>query len=126
MDAARRPLLTTRQAECLRLVPVTSGSKEIAARLGIEPGTVDQHIKAATKALGESSRHAAARKWADLEARETIQKLDSQAPPVAPPPAPLPPEPHRAAGQPFGADWMVQEAQAPFTIEHAPRDRGLP
>jgi hypothetical protein len=99
---------------------VTSGSKEIAAILGIEPGTVDHHIKAAVKALGENSRHAAARKFATLEADAPPQKLDSQSPAIAEPATPLPPEAAGADGQRPDADWTIREEQAPFVVEFAP------
>jgi hypothetical protein len=42
-------------------------SKEIAPLLGIEPGSVDQHIKAAMRVLGVADRRAAARMFADYE-----------------------------------------------------------
>lgn len=42
-------------------------SKEIAPRLGIEPGSVDQHLKAAARVLGVSGRYKAASLLAEAE-----------------------------------------------------------
>lgn len=53
--------LSPRQRECLRLVLVRMGSKEIARELNISSHTVDDHLKAATRALGVTSRFEAAR-----------------------------------------------------------------
>jgi DNA-binding CsgD family transcriptional regulator len=60
--------LTEKQRECLRLVYAHLSSKEIAPRLGVEPGTVDQYIKAAMRVLGVADRRAAARMLAEHEA----------------------------------------------------------
>lgn len=59
--------LTDMQRKCLRLVYAHLSSKEIAPRLGIEPGTVDQYIKAAMRILGVTDRRAAARLLAEHE-----------------------------------------------------------
>lgn len=126
MNAGERPLLTARQAECLRLVPVANGSKEIARLLGIGPGTVDQHIKAATRALGETSRHAAARKLAAIEADAASPKLDSQTPAVAAAPFPLPPEAAAGIDRTPGTDWTMREQQAPFVVGPESRDAAPP
>lgn len=66
----REPLdrLTEQQRACLRMVYQHMTSKEIAPRLGIEPGSVDQHIKAAMRTLGVGERRAAARMLAEHEA----------------------------------------------------------
>ena len=61
MDADRLARLTDKQRACLRLVYAHMSSKEIAPHLGVEPGTVDQYIKAAMRILGVSDRRAAAR-----------------------------------------------------------------
>jgi DNA-binding CsgD family transcriptional regulator len=60
--------LTDKQRACLRLVYAHMSSKEIAPRLGVEPGTVDQYIKAAMRTLGVADRRAAARMLAEHEA----------------------------------------------------------
>lgn len=74
MDPERIARLTEKQRECLRLVYAHLSSKEIAPRLGVEPGTVDQYIKAAMRALGVSDRRAAAKLLAEHEGR-TVQPL---------------------------------------------------
>src|SRR3954453_23642157 len=69
MDADRMERLTDQQRECLRLVYAHLSSKEIAPRLGVEPGTVDQYLKAAMRILGVADRRAAARMLAEHEAK---------------------------------------------------------
>jgi len=69
MNQARLDRLTDKQRECLRLVYAHMSSKEIAPLLGVEPGTVDQYIKAAMRILGTSDRRAAARMLAEHEDR---------------------------------------------------------
>jgi DNA-binding CsgD family transcriptional regulator len=69
MEPDRLARLTDKQRECLRLVYAHLSSKEIAPRLGVEPGTVDQYIKAAMRTLGVIDRRAAARMLAEREAR---------------------------------------------------------
>lgn len=69
MEPDRLARLTDKQRECLRLVYAHLSSKEIAPRLGVEPGTVDQYIKAAMRILGVADRRAAARMLAEHEAR---------------------------------------------------------
>jgi DNA-binding CsgD family transcriptional regulator len=68
MDRDRLDRLTEQQRACLRMVYQHMTSKEIAPRLGIEPGSVDQHIKAAMRTLGVGERRAAARMLAEREA----------------------------------------------------------
>ena len=51
MDAKRLARLTEQQRLCLRYVYAHMTSKEIAPLLGIEPNSVDQHIKAAMRVL---------------------------------------------------------------------------
>lgn len=53
--------LSERQREVLRLVSRDRNSKEIARELGLSDETVKNHIKAATRRLGVSSRFDAAR-----------------------------------------------------------------
>ena len=67
MDLDRIARLTEQQRVCLRLVYAHMTSKEIAPLLGIEPGSVDQHIKAAMRVLGVGDRRAAARMLAEHE-----------------------------------------------------------
>jgi DNA-binding CsgD family transcriptional regulator len=69
MDEQRLGRLTEKQRECLRLVYAHLSSKEIAPRLGVEPGTVDQYIKAAMRTLGVSDRRHAAQMLAEHEAK---------------------------------------------------------
>lgn len=52
--------LTPRQKDCLRLVYRRRTSKEIAAELGLSPGTVDTYCAEAVAALGASNRRHAA------------------------------------------------------------------
>jgi DNA-binding CsgD family transcriptional regulator len=67
MDNDRISRLTERQCLSLRLVYAHMSSKEIARHLGIEPGSVDQHIKSAMRILGVSNRREAAKMLADSE-----------------------------------------------------------
>lgn len=56
------PRLTRRQAEILNLVRVGCSSKEIAGRLKLSPGTVNNHVTAVMHELNVSSRsHAVAK-----------------------------------------------------------------
>ena len=71
MDLDRIARLTDQQRVCLRLVYAHLSSKEIAPLVGVEPGTVDQYIKAAMRILGVSDRRAAARMLAEHEARSS-------------------------------------------------------
>jgi DNA-binding CsgD family transcriptional regulator len=86
MDANRLARLTEQQRICLRHVDSHLTSKEIAPLLGIEPGSVDQHIKAAMRILGVGERRAAARLLAEHEGRSRRQPLVYQPPDIAPPP----------------------------------------
>ena len=70
MDAMRISRLTERQRSCLRLVHAHMSSKEIASQLGIGPGTVDQHIKAAKLLLGVTDRREAAQLLVNHESGE--------------------------------------------------------
>lgn len=67
MENERLERLTEQQRACLRMVYQHMTSKEIAPRLGIEPGSVDQHIKAAMRTLGVGERRTAARLLAEHE-----------------------------------------------------------
>jgi DNA-binding CsgD family transcriptional regulator len=86
MDSNRISRLTEQQRACLRYVYAHLTSKEIAPLMGIEPGSVDQHIKAAMKTLGVGDRRTAARIFAEHEAREDVAPLAYQPFNPAPPP----------------------------------------
>jgi DNA-binding CsgD family transcriptional regulator len=60
-SAAALARLSPGQLECLLLVDQHLNSKEIAARLGISPHTVDQRIRGALEKLGVERRGEAAR-----------------------------------------------------------------
>jgi DNA-binding CsgD family transcriptional regulator len=85
MDRKRIARLTEHQRTCLRFVYAHMTSKEIAPLMGIEPGTVDQHIKAAMRILGVGDRRTAARILAEEEAAQGVQPLVYQPPDIAPP-----------------------------------------
>jgi DNA-binding CsgD family transcriptional regulator len=70
MESARVARLTEKQRACLRLVYAHMSSKEIAPKLGIEPGSVDQHIKAAMRILDVGDRRTAAKMLAEHEKYE--------------------------------------------------------
>ena len=85
MDSKRIARLTEQQRACLRHVYAHLTSKEIAPILGIEPGSVDQHIKAAMRVLGVGDRRSAARLLAEHEAAAGFQPLVYQPPDIAEP-----------------------------------------
>jgi DNA-binding CsgD family transcriptional regulator len=76
MDSDRLERLTEQQRVCLRLVFAHMTSKEIAPHLGIEPGSVDQHIKTAMRTLGVGDRRAAARLLAKYEGKAGAPAVD--------------------------------------------------
>ncbi|MCJ7421566.1 helix-turn-helix domain-containing protein [Sphingomicrobium astaxanthinifaciens] len=89
---ARLARLTEGQRECLRLVAAHHNSKEIAAKLGISPHTVDQRIRIALHTLGVSRRQQAARLLADHEAapgEDPYQRLICQSPYIPDPAEPV-------------------------------------
>jgi DNA-binding CsgD family transcriptional regulator len=86
MDSKRIARLTEQQRACLRYVYAHLTSKEIAPLMGIEPGSVDQHIKAAMKTLGVSDRRTAARIFAKYDPAEPVQPLVYQPSDIAPAP----------------------------------------
>lgn len=100
MSKDRIARLTEQQRACLRMVYAHLTSKEIAPRLGIEPGSVDQHIKAAMRTLGVGERRTAARMLAEYEAGRALGE-----PPTA------------AAEEPLLA---MREDQAGFEADAAP------
>lgn len=72
--------LTEQQRICLRHVYAHMTSKEIAPLLGIEPNSVDQHIKMAMRTLGVGDRRAAARMLAEFEgALQPVAMREEQA-----------------------------------------------
>jgi DNA-binding CsgD family transcriptional regulator/uncharacterized membrane protein YhaH (DUF805 family) len=79
MDSLRLARLTERQCLCLRHVHAHLSSKEIATRLGIGPGTVDQHIKMAMQILGVCDRRSAARMLVDHEAARPERPVEAPA-----------------------------------------------
>jgi len=88
MTPQRLARLTEQQRICLRHVYAHKTSKEIAPLLGIEPGSVDQHIKAAMRTLDVPDRRAAARLLAEHERLAAapplpVQPLVYQSPDIA-------------------------------------------
>ena len=118
MDTNRISRLTEQQRACLRYVYAHLTSKEIAPLMGIEPGSVDQHIKAAMRTLGVGDRRTAARILAEHEVRDDSPAV------LCPPPNPgsptdpynfVPPivsgwQPHDSAG------GSMREEQAFFRV----------
>ena len=78
--------LSQGQVECLLLVDRHHNSKEIAARLGISPHTVDQRIRGALEKLGVERRGEAARMVAAALSPDdpTYQRLIHQSPYIDP------------------------------------------
>lgn len=74
--------LTESQRTCLRFVAQGMTSKEISARTGLSPSTIDTYLKTAVSLLGASNRREAARRFAEIA---TSQQLGSQSATVAPP-----------------------------------------
>lgn len=103
MDLKRIARLTDQQRACLRHVYAHRTSKEIAPILGIEPGSVDQHIKAAMRTLGVGDRRTAAKVFAEYEGRE-------DQPAVAYPPLNpgYPPDPYNFV-PPIVSGWQPNE-----------------
>jgi DNA-binding CsgD family transcriptional regulator len=86
-DVAKRVAkLSPGQLECLCLVAQHLSSKEIAAKLGISPHTVDQRIRQALHTLGVPRRAQAARIVA--QAGEPYQRLIHQSPHIETEPDP--------------------------------------
>lgn len=118
MDPKRIARLTEQQRTCLRYVYAHLTSKEIAPLLGIEPGSVDQHIKAAMRVLGVGDRRTAARILAEHEAREDVQPLVYQTLDIASPADPS------TFGPPIESGWhssglsggAMREEQAFFRV----------
>lgn len=118
MDRKRIARLTEQQRTCLRFVYAHMTSKEIAPLMGIEPGSVDQHIKAAMRILGVDGRRTAARILAEHEAAEGVQPLVYQPPDIAMP------ADSSTFGPPIESGWQpsglsggaMREQQASFRV----------
>jgi len=119
--------LSERQQQCLRLVLEGYRSKEIAQQLGISPHTVDDHLRAAIRLLGVTTRMEAAR-LLSAAALDDPQRLRHQAESIANPPEAAP-EASGAEGkgeQGFAAvRQVVQEERAPFGAGPAPRPASI-
>lgn len=121
MDADRLARLTEQQRACLRLVSANMTSKEIAPYIGIEPGTVDQHLKAAMRILGVGDRRAAARLLAEHEGRLRFQPLVYQSSDIE-----SAPDPATLAAMSEGTERRglsgraMQEEQADFDLAASP------
>lgn len=112
--------LTDMQRKCLRLVYAHLSSKEIAPRLGIEPGTVDQYVKAAMRTLGVADRRAAARLLAEHEG-STAQPLVYQSSDIADA-AETATFAASTGGRPEAATGAMREDQAMFQLLPGPRE----
>ena len=89
MDADRFARLAPRHRECLRLVRQLKSSKQIAAELGIAPGTVDGYLTEAAEIIGVRGRAAAANALAEHEAALSSSNIPAVPPansPQKPPP----------------------------------------
>ncbi|MEN5362064.1 helix-turn-helix domain-containing protein [Brevundimonas intermedia] len=64
--------LTTRETECVHLAGQGLEDKEIAARLGISPRTVGNHLHRAYAKLGVSDRKLAARRLSSVYSEASI------------------------------------------------------
>ena len=119
MDPHRLDRLTEQQRACLRYVYAHMTSKEIAPLLGIEPGSVDQHIKAAMRVLGVGDRRSAARLLAEHERVHRAQPLVYQPQDIAPAldPATLAPS-NESGRRSYGgyAGAAMREEQAAFAV----------
>jgi len=118
MDPKRIARLTEQQRACLRHVYAHLTSKEIAPILGIAPGSVDQHIKAAMRILDVEDRRTAARVLAEHEGRDDSPVVAypplNREPPTGPynfvPPIVSGWQPHESAG------GSMREEQAFFRV----------
>ncbi|WHO38339.1 helix-turn-helix transcriptional regulator [Sphingobium sp. AP49] len=68
--------LDENQRACLRLVAQGYTSKQIAQRMSLTPGTVDQYVYRATVALGARDRREAARMLAEAEKAGTLNLFE--------------------------------------------------
>lgn len=135
MDPARISRLSKRQHDVLRGVAELKKTKQIAAELGIAPGTVDGYIAEAVRALGAVDRGEAARWLMRHDGTPPSEAAPSPtippSPPPSPPPAPpLPTPPGNSGGQSSGVggspaaidkrDQPVVEPEAPSATTARP------
>ncbi len=122
MDEKRLARLTEQQRICLRHVYAHRTSKEIAPLLGIEPNTVDQHIKAAMRILDVTDRRTAACMLAEYEQALPTRPLVYQPLDVAIPPDPVTFAPSIGSGGQQGrfSGETLRESQAVFNAMPAP------
>ena len=124
MDSDAFELLSPRERDCLRLLSRDREPHEIAAELGITPGTLANHIKNARAKLGGITRYQAARDFREYEAAHcashgVAERID-----------PVPPQDSlakdmseisslmaRTAGRPTVGAMSVREERATFTFE---------
>ena len=125
MDQKRLARLTEQQRICLRHVYAHRTSKEIAPLLGIEPNSVDQHIKAAMRVLDVGDRRSAACMLAEHE-----QGLAGGRPAFPPQHVAADPVPFVPSGQGWRQGGFtgetLRENQAAFGTMHLPRTPILP
>jgi DNA-binding CsgD family transcriptional regulator len=116
MDQKRLARLTEQQRICLRYVYAHRTSKEIAPLMGIEPNSVDQHIKAAMRTLDVTDRRAAACMLAEYEQALAARPLVYQPLDVAIPPDPVTFVPPSGSGRQQGgfSGETLRENQAAF------------
>lgn len=127
MDQKRLARLTEQQRICLRHVYAHRTSKQIAPLLGIEPNSVDQHIKAAMRILDVGDRRTAACMLARQE-----QDLPDRSSAFAP--LDLPGDSDPVAFVPSEQQWRqngftgetLRENQAAFGAMQLPRTSLLP
>lgn len=118
MDRKSVDRLTEQQRICLRHVYAHKTSKEIAPLLGIEPGSVDQHIKAAMRILGVTDRRSAACLLAEHE-NPDLRPLVYQSPELARPGDPATLGPPIESGRQLSSRWpgeAMREEQASFRL----------
>jgi DNA-binding CsgD family transcriptional regulator len=118
MDRKSVERLTEQQRICLRHVYAHKTSKEIAPLLGIEPGSVDQHIKAAMRILGVTDRRSAACLLAEHE-NPALRPLVYQSPELARPGDPATLGPPIESGRQLSSRWpgeAMREEQASFRL----------
>jgi DNA-binding CsgD family transcriptional regulator len=120
MNSFRLARLTEQQRICLRHVYAHLTSKEIAPLMGIEPGSVDQHIKGAMRTLGVGDRRSAARILAEHEGLAAApQPLVYQPPELALPRDPVNFGPPIESGRQLHSGWSggaMREEQQSFRI----------
>lgn len=138
MEEPRIDRLSNRHRDVLRGVAALRKTKQIAAELGIAPGTVDGYIADAVRILGATDRGDAARM---LARHERVDPLSDPRPPgpgqsggqsswVAAPPASMPqiaqPVVEPEAFQDAGADRVGQDAGADRVSQDAGTHRVAP